>query len=73
MDMLIKRTNDVFDVVNKTEIFIGDTFFCGNTVDGLPIHRTITDIIETRPEKGIFTEKRPQGVWAKVKTSLQAV
>ncbi len=70
MDILIQRSKEMFDVVNQSDVSVGDEFFYGLNQQSQPIKRAITEVLEQRKERGEYKDESNRRMWAKVNTKI---
>lgn len=67
-ERLIERKDGTLDLVNHSEMNIGDEFnHSYNSIDKKQIYGVITEIIEQRKERGIYSDETNRRFWAKVR------
>ena len=70
MIVLIQRSGGVCDLVNATEVSVGDEFFYGVDKDNRPQKRVVMEVIEQRKERGEYTDESKRRMWARVKQEV---
>lgn len=69
MQKLCKYQSNVFGVVSESPAIIGNQFQDGCNGEGKPIMVTITNVIESRKERGIYADESKRRMWAKVEAN----
>jgi hypothetical protein len=69
MEILFKREENLFDVVNLTQVNVGDEFYYGLDMNKNQQKYQVDNIIEQRKEKGKYINENDRRFWAKINVS----
>lgn len=66
IEKLIKYSKNEYGVVSNSQINVGDKFVIGQDLNSKPIISEVSEIIEQRKEKGVYSEESRRRMWARV-------